>query len=218
LILFAVPARITAEWQLCNLLTDPQNFKCSSNAHLSISYSTTTTTFAPLSMKLGGSATQALERFLKRQRIVSSNMHTVLALETAFNLDQVFSSLNSPEYESFPSLCWDFDDEPQTKSESETFSVNPPSMGWSRKRDREGVALGLVRSKSLKQGLSSLTASNVPVQAKPLPQNMTDFIAERLKLSSASKDFSLWRTSRFEPSSLLNVDIAKSRGLYPCTA
>jgi hypothetical protein len=179
-----------------------------------------TTTFAPLPMKLGGDATQALERSLKRQRRDSSNMHTVLALETAFNLDQVFSSLKSPEEESFPSLCWDFEDEPEMKSDSRTVSVNTPSMGLSRKRNREGVALGLVRSKALKYGLSSLTASNVPVQAQPLSQKMTpDFIAEMFKLSSASKDLSLWSTNRFEPPSLLNaVDITKRRGLYPCPA
>jgi hypothetical protein len=149
-----------------------------------------TPTFPPLTMNLtmnvGGSATHALERSLKLQRTNSNNLlatSATAALEAAFNLDQVFSSLHSPNEESFPSLSWDLDDEePDTKPD------DPQPMGVSSlKRNHEGVSLGIVRSKSLKRGLSSMTCSTVSL-TKPLSsEKMAPYcVADMLKLSSAS--------------------------------
>jgi hypothetical protein len=112
------------------------------------------TTCIPLSMKMEGSATEALERYLKKQRTVSTYKYSIVALEAAFELDQASSSLCVPE-ESFPSISWDSEEEPGHHSVTE----NPPSVGLLRKRDREGVALGFARSKSLKQGLNSLISA-----------------------------------------------------------
>jgi hypothetical protein len=187
-----------------------------------------------MTMNMGGSATQALERSLKRQRIIPSNPQftsTTAALEAAFNLDQVFSSLYSPDEESFPSLSWNFDDEPETKPDAVRNS--PPTGLSSLKRDREcGVSgLGIVRSKALKHGLNTLACINSSAPTKPLSEKIApDFIADVLKLSSASIDDlsktsssklslnQMTRLSRFGPSLLMNDDIAnRARGLFPLT-
>jgi hypothetical protein len=175
-----------------------------------------------MTMNIGGSATQALEQSLKRQRTISSNKlisSTTAALEAALNLDEVFSSLLSPDEESFPSISWDFDDELETKSDS----VNLTPMGLSApKRDLEcGVSLGMIRTKSLKRGLNSLACSiNVSAPTKPLSEKRApDVVADTLKLSAASIDLSktsnsqlgmnqLTQRSRFGLSRIVRLRIA----------
>jgi hypothetical protein len=132
-------------------------------------------------MKMEGSATEALERHLKRQRKVSSYKNTIVV-----KLDQVFSSLYVPEEGIFPSISWDFEEEPYHQSVTE----NPPPMGLLQTRDHEGVALGLARSKiSFKRGLNSLiSTTNSTVPVKSLPDKKAPIVFSK-KISVHDKQF-----------------------------
>jgi hypothetical protein len=147
-----------------------------------------------------GSATEALERAQKRQRTISNCQLVASALEAAFNFDQVFKSIPDPE-ESFPCISWDFDDEPQTNDVD--FSV---PLTISRKRDSNGASLGLVRSKSLKFGLSSLTDPSVAAPTKALFAKTTSTLHT---LSSATKNLTPFKAS--SPQLGLNTLTRRSR-------
>lgn len=98
-------------------------------------------------------ASEALERATKRPRTEASN-----AAASSFDLASVFETIDNEL--SFPSISWDFDDE-----EPEKDVITMPSLG--NKRDHTG----LVRSKSFKTDLVTLSSSSLTLSSR-LPVNI----------------------------------------------